>query len=285
MAMAMATKAFEMIDIPDRAKKPRDIGLTMVLDKGLGYNAASDLMECAGEYIDVIKLGWGTPRIYPEEAVKKKIQLYRANEIIVSNGGTLFEIAYLKRKVDEFFEYANGGTLFEIAYLKRKVDEFFEYAGRIGINGIEISDGSIEIGMDERADMIGRAKSMGFEVFSEVGKKNPSEDAEFTVEERIHEAKNDLKAGADKVIMEARESGKGIGIFDSAGGIREDMAEKLVKGIGIEDILFEAPIKSQQVYLILKFGIDVSLGNIQPDDVIPLETLRRGLRGDTLGRV
>ena len=263
METETATKAFEMIDIPDRAKKPRAAGLTMVLDKGLGYNAASDLMECAGEYIDVIKLGWGTPRIYPEDAVKKKIQLYRANEIIVSN----------------------GGTLFEIAYLQQKVDEFFEYAGRIGINGIEISDGSIEIGIDERAETIRRAKSMGFEVFSEVGKKNPSEDAEFTVEERIYEAKNDLKAGATKVIMEARESGKGIGIFDGVGGIREDMAEKLVKGIGIEDILFEAPIKSQQVYLILNFGIDVSLGNIQPDDAIPLETLRRGLRGDTLGRV
>jgi len=262
-ATETATKAFEMIDIPDRAKKPRDSGLTMVLDKGLGYNAASDLMECAGEYIDVIKLGWGTPRICPEEAVKKKIRLYREHGIIVSNGGTLFEIAYLKQKVDEFFGYAR----------------------RIGINGIEISDGSIEIGMDERTEMIEKAKRIGFEVFSEVGKKNPSEDAEFTVEERIHEAKNDLKAGATKVIMEARESGKGIGIFDGVGGIREDMAERLVKGIGIEDILFEAPIKSQQVYLILEFGIDVSLGNISPADVIPLETLRRGLRGDTLGRV
>jgi len=257
-------KAFEIIDMTDRTEKQRDtIGLTMVLDKGMGYNAACDLMECAADYIDVIKLGWGTSRIMPESLIKKKIRLYRDNNILISNGGTLFEIAYIQRKVDEFFNYAK----------------------KIGLNSIEISDGSVNINRNERTEIIRKAKSMGFKVFSEIGKKDPLEDAKFTMDYRIDEARADLESGSSKVIIEARESGKGIGIFDKEGGIKEDITRTLVKNIGLKNILFEAPIKSQQVYLILNFGPDVSLGNIKPEDVIPLETLRRGLRGDTFGKL
>ena len=256
-------KAFEMIDITNRTEKPREVGLTMVLDKGLGYRAAQDLMEYASEYIDMIKLGWGTHRLCSEEVVKRKIQLYTDNSILVSNGGTLFEIAYLQRKMDEFFEYAH----------------------QIGLNSVEISDGSIQIGREERSEIIRRCKNMGFEVFTEVGKKDPLEDAKLTIDYRIKQAKSDLDAGARKVIMEARESGKGIGVYDKEGKIKEDMVKKLIEGVGLRNIMFEAPEKSQQVYFILNLGHEVNLGNIKPEDAIPLETLRRGLRGDTLGRL
>jgi phosphosulfolactate synthase len=259
----MTRKAFEIIDVVNRAEKPRDVGLTMVLDKGLGYHAAQDLMEYASEYIDIIKLGWGTHRLCSEEIVKRKIQLYTDNSILVSNGGTLFEIAYLQRKIDEFFEYAR----------------------QVGLSSIEISDGSIRISREERSEIIRKCKNMGFEVFTEVGKKDPLEDAGLTIDYRLKEAKSDLDAGATKVIMEARESGKGIGVYDKEGKIKEDMVQKLTEGIGLKNIMFEAPEKSQQVYLILNLGPEVNLGNIKPEDVIPLETLRRGLRGDTLGRL
>jgi len=259
----MKRKAFEIIDVVNRAEKPRDVGLTMVLDKGLGYHAAQDLMEYASEYIDIIKLGWGTHRLCSEEIVKRKIQLYTDNSILVSNGGTLFEIAYLQRKVDVFFEYAR----------------------QVGLSSIEISDGSIRISREERSEIIRKCKNMGFVVFTEVGKKDPLEDAGLTIDYRLKEAKSDLDAGATKVIMEARESGKGIGVYDKEGKIKEDMVQKLTEGIGLKNIMFEAPEKSQQVYLILNLGPDVNLGNIKPEDVIPLETLRRGLRGDTLGRL
>ena len=259
----MTRKAFEIIDIVNRAEKPRDVGLTMVLDKGLGYHAAQDLMEYASEYIDIIKLGWGTHRLCSEETVKRKIQLYTDNSILVSNGGTLFEIAYLQRKIDEFFEYAR----------------------QVGLSSVEISDGSIRISREERSEIIRKCKNMGFEVFTEVGKKDPLEDAGLTIDYRLKEAKSDLDAGATKVIMEARESGKGIGVYDKEGKIKEDMVQKLTEGIGLKNIMFEAPEKSQQVYLILNLGPEVNLGNIKPEDVIPLETLRRGLRGDTLGRL
>ena len=259
----MTRKAFEIIDVVNRAEKPRDVGLTMVLDKGLGYHAAQDLMEYASEYIDIIKLGWGTHRLCSEEIVKRKIQLYSDNSILVSNGGTLFEIAYLQRKVDEFFEYAR----------------------QVGLSSIEISDGSIRISREERSEIIRKCKNMGFDVFTEVGKKDPLEDARLTIDYRIKEAKSDLDAGATKVIMEARESGKGIGVYDKEGKIKEDMVQKLTEGIGLKNIMFEAPEKSQQVYLILNLGPEVNLGNIKPEDVIPLETLRRGLRGDTLGKL
>ncbi len=165
------------------------------------------------------------------------------------------------------------------------IDEFFEYAHQIGLSSVEISDGSIQISREERSEIIRRCKNMGFEVFTEVGKKNPLEDAKLTIDYRINEAKSDLDAGATKVIIEARESGKGIGVYDKVGKVREEMVRKLTEGIGLRNIMFESPEKSQQAYLILNLGHEVNLGNIKPEDVIPLETLRRGLRGDTLGKL
>ena len=122
-------------------------------------------------------------------------------------------------------------------------------------------------------------------MISEVGKKEPLEDNKLSLQERIAEARSDLSAGASRVIIEAREAGKSLGIYDDTGGVKEDIAQSLVREIGSEKIMFEAPEKSQQTYLVLHFGPDVNLGNIRPDDVIPLETLRRGIRGDTFGKL
>jgi len=256
-------KSFDMIAIPPREEKPRARGLTTLLDKGLGYYASVDLVEQAAEYIDLVKLGWGTTRLIPEETIRKKIELYTVNRIAVSNGGTLLEIAYQRGKSSEFFQSAR----------------------RLGFNAIEVSNGVVPIGWEAKQKLISEARALGFGVFSEIGKKDPREDARLTMAERIEEAKRDMEAGASKIIIEAREGGKGLGIYDDSGGVKEDMVATLVSAIGVDNIIFEAPEKNQQTYLILHLGINVNLGNIRPDDVIPLETLRRGLRGDTLGKV
>ena len=251
----------DFLEIPERSRKPRTQGITMVLDKGLGYNAARDLME-AKEWIDVIKLGWGTPLLFSETFLKKKIALYRENEIEVSNGGTLLEIVYAKGKIDKFFEKAK----------------------KLGLTTIEVSNGKLNFSIEEKAKLIEKARSNGFKVYSEVGKKNPEEDEELSLERRVEEARSDLKAGASKVILEARESGR-TGIYNEAGNIKEDLVRNLVKKIGLNNIIFEAPQKRQQVWLIINFGREINLGNINPADVISLETLRRGLRGDTFGKI
>jgi len=255
-------KAFEIIEILSRSEKPRAKGLTMVLDKGLGLYQAKDLMEAAS-YIDIIKLGWGTPRLFSEKLIRKKIDLYKKNNIAVGNGGTFFEIAFQQGKTEAFYKYARD----------------------IGFNLIEISNGVISLNAEQKAEAIKCARKKGFTVISEVGKKEPLEDSRLSLQDRVAEALSDLRAGASHVIIEAREAGKSLGIYDDRGGVKEDLAQSLVREIGCDRIMFEAPEKSQQAYLVLHFGPDVNLGNIRPDDVIPLETLRRGIRGDTFGRL
>jgi phosphosulfolactate synthase len=234
----------------------------MVLDKGLGLHQAEDLMEAA-PYIDIVKLGWGTSRLFSEKVIRAKVELYKKHNIYVGNGGTFFEIAHTQGKTEQFFNYCR----------------------EIGFNLIEISNGSISLSSQTKSEAIRLARSMGCRVISEVGKKEPLEDDKLTIEERIAEAQSDLQAGASQVIIEAREGGKSLGIYDDKGGVKEHMAQTLVDAIGIDNIMFEAPEKSQQTYLILHFGTDVNLGNIRTDDVIPLETLRCGIRGDTFGKV
>ena len=222
-------KSFEMITIPFRVEKPRKRGLTTLLDRGLGYHAALDLVEQAADYIDLVKLGWGTTRLISEEAVRKKIALYKDNQIKVSNGGTILEIAYQQGKATQFFLSAR----------------------EIGIDSIEVSNGVVRIPREHKQKLINEACELGFEVFSEIGKKDPLEDAAISLQERIEEAKHDMAAGASKVIIEAREGGKGIGIYDERGSVKEEMVSSLVSEIGVDNIIFEAPDKNQQVYLIL----------------------------------
>jgi len=250
-----------VFDMPvaGRSEKPRSTGFTMLIDKGLGPAATEDLVETAGHVIDDVKLTFGTSAFYGEDLLIRKNEILRAADIDVMPGGTFLEVAVWQGK------YAD--------YLKR--------AKELGFNAIEVSDGTIEISADVRKDTIKRALDAGFRVITEVGKKDPSEKIAFSL---MHEEiASDLELGAFKVIVEARAAGKGVGIFDKDGKVKDDEVDAIVSGVADADsLIWEAPIKNQQQHLILRFGVNVNLGNIPPDDVLALEALRQGLRGDTL---
>ena len=254
-------KAFNFI-APDRIAKHRKNGITMMLDKGMGLNTLNDLMEVSGEFIDLAKFGWGTSALHDRELIKNKTEMYLSYDIIPYPGGTLFELAYLKNKFDEFLNEAD----------------------KLGFKAVEISDGSTNISLEDRKEVISKAEEQGFLVISEVGKKDPTEDSKLNVDDRVDMINYDIAAGADMVLIEAREGGKNIGIYDGSGKVKEDELEALAKA-DMDKIIWEAPLKDQQTYLILKFGANVNLGNIAPEEVTALETMRRGLRGDTLGKV
>lgn len=258
----MFLKSFEFLS-KKREEKPRDCGLTMVLDKGLGLENAKSLMDISGEYVDYLKFGWGTSIVHEQDIIKAKVQMYKDHDITPYTGGTLFELAYMNHKLDEFFQEAHD----------------------LGFPAVEISDGSTNIVHEDKLNCIKRAEQEGFEVLSEVGKKNPVLDKELTLDERISQMKDELKAGSSLIIVEAREGGKNIGIFDKSGNAKEDEIDVIVNEIDNRKILWEAPNKDQQVFFILKFGNTVNLGNVSSDDITSLETLRRGLRGDTLGKI
>lgn len=249
----------EQLPLPGRIQKPRAHGYTMVLDKGLGVVATRDLLELAGDYIDLIKLAFGTSAFYPEHLLRQKIRLIRSFGVDVCPGGTFLEAALWQGRLSE--------------YLTRAED--------LGFTGIEVSDGTIMLSQESRSACIQRAKSAGFIVTAEVGKKDARH--QVSASEMRQQISKDLSDGADKVIVEARESGKGVGIFDPTGQLRPDMLSQLVDGVDQPDkIIWEAPLKPQQVDLIRLFGPNVNLGNISPAEVIALEALRSGLRSDTL---
>ncbi len=255
-------KAFQFI-APERLQKPRSIGLTMMLDKGMGIKMAEDLMEISGEYVDFLKFGWGTIALHQRDLIKSKIEMYQSYEV----------------------EPYPGGTLFELAYFQQKVPEFFEEAENIGFTTVEISDGSTDMSVTEKLKFISQARDKGFRVISEVGKKDPAEDLKLTPEKRVELIKQEIDAGADYVLIEARESGKNIGMFDEKGNVKQDEVDFLLNNTPSPKLIWEAPQKNQQVYFILKMGANVNLGNIPPEEVTALESMRQGLRGDTLGKV
>ncbi|MFW6012244.1 MAG: phosphosulfolactate synthase [Gemmatimonadota bacterium] len=234
-------------------------GWTMVLDKGLGLNALDDLLVVAASYVQVIKFGWGTSGVLDPELVRTKTRRIRERGIHVCPGGTFLEIAYARDLVDEFLVDAQD----------------------LGFDSVEVSNGAVDMRHRAKLDLIGRAQSRGFVVFSEIGKKDPTKDRSMGIEERAEHAHRELEAGSEKVIMEARESGS-LGIFDGSGSVRCDFLDSLVSLLDLQKILFEAPRKSQQVWLVKQFGAAVHLGNVAPGDAVALETLRRGLRADTL---
>ncbi len=246
----------------DRKRGPEE-GITMMLDKGMGPNMVEDFLEISGPYVDFAKLGWGTSAIHERELIKYKVDTYLSNDIIPYPGGTLFELAYIKDKFDEFLNEAD----------------------ELGFKAIEISDGTVDIKQGERERIIGEVKEAGFMALTEVGKKDPKKDHHFTALDRVNLVRLDLDAGADKVIIEAREGGKGLGIYNDKGNVKEEDVQVLEDNLDVKKLIWEAPQKNQQAYLILKFGSNVNLGNISPDEITALETMRRGLRGDTLGRV
>lgn len=255
-------KSFEFLS-KKRDEKPRSKGITMVLDKGLGLETAESLMNISGEYVDYLKFGWGTSIVHEQEIIRAKVEMYKAHDITPYTGGTLFELAYMNGKLDEFFKEAHD----------------------LGFPAIEISDGSINIPHDKKVECISLAKENGFEVLSEVGKKDPNLDKELTLDERIRYMNEELDAGSSLIIVEAREGGKNIGIFDKSGNAKEDEIDYILENFNGSKLLWEAPNKDQQVFFILKLGNTVNLGNVSTDDITSLETLRRGLRGDTVGKI
>jgi phosphosulfolactate synthase len=233
----------------------RDAGLTHVLDKGLGPRGWEDILEVAGDYIDIVKLGWGTS--YVTRNLEPKLALLSGKPVVV------------------------GGTFFEVVYVKDRLDDYKRWLTGLGLTHVEISDGTVEIPRERKLELIADF-SRDFTVLSEVGSKDSS--VEYTADEWTKWLREELAAGAWKVITEARESGT-AGIFDAAGGMRTELIGEIAEAVGSEHVVFEAPTKSSQAWFIKQLGPTVNLGNIPPEEVIPLETLRLGLRGDTLKEV
>jgi len=235
--------------------EPRSGGLTHVLDKGLGPRAWEDVLETSGVYIDVVKLGWGTAYVTPN--LRRKLEVLRDKPVVI------------------------GGTFFEVVYVKDKVDEYKRWLSDLGLTHVEVSDGTVEIPREEKLELIADL-ARDFTVLSEVGSKDS--DVNFAPYLWVQWIKEELEAGAWKVITEARESGT-AGIFRPSGEMRTGLIDEIVNEVAFEDLIFEAPAKGAQAWFVKEFGPTVNLGNIPPDEVIPLETLRLGLRGDTLKEV
>ena len=240
-------------NIPERAEKPRNKGLTMVMDKGLSLNEAENMVALKSELTDIVKLGFGTSLL--TRYIDKKIKLYHKAGIMV----------YV------------GGTLFEAFTVRNQFDDFCKLMDKLKLEMVEVSDGSISIEHDTKCEYIQKL-SKNFKVISEIGSKcesNSLEDSDW-----IAYMNKELQAGSWKVIAEAREGGN-VGMFDSNGNIKENLIKKITNKIPTSKILWEAPQKKQQVWFINNFGANVNLGNISPNDIISLECLRIGLRGDT----
>ena len=240
--------------IPERTKKPRNKGLTMVMDKGISTHEAEGLMETSKHFIDIIKFGFGTALI--SENINQKIQIYKKHGIRVYLGGTLFE-AFIARNM--FSEYC-------------------QLIQKLELDTVEISDGSIKMDHKKKCEYINELSNKNLTVFSEVGYKSSSK--VMAPSQWIKLMAKELEAGSFKVIAEARESGN-VGLYRSGGEVRSDLIEEILTKIPKEKILWEAPKKQQQVFFIKLLGTNVNLGNIRTNDVIPLECLRLGLRGDT----
>lgn len=248
--------------IPGRSVKPRLEGITMVMDKGRGIEETRDALNLCSEYIDYIKLGFGTSALYPEHILRQKIELIR----------------------NAHCEVYPGGTFLEIAYLQGRTAEFLDRAATLGFTAIEVSDGTVELPPDARESLIKRARARGFKVLSEVGKKDPRLKSPGKAMARA--VLSDIESGAAWVIIEGRESGRGVGVYDREGHIENDRFEELLR---LSDagsrIIWEAPLKEQQEFLIRQFGPNVNMGNIPPVDVIAVESMRQGFRNDTLKNV
>jgi phosphosulfolactate synthase len=242
------------LDLPERSPKPRERGLTHVLDKGLSCAEVDGLMEVTGDAVDIVKLGWGTALVTGN--LRAKLDRYRAHDVPVVLGGTLTEIALRDGRLDGL-----------IAWCKE-----------LGIAHVEVSDGTIALDAARKRDIVARL-AREFTVFSEVGSKD---DERIMAPYRwVEEIAAELAAGAWKVIAEARESGT-AGIFRPDGEVRMGLIDEIVHAIDPGCLIFEAPRKEQQVWFLKRFGREVNLGNIAPGDVLSLETLRLGLRSDTM---
>ncbi len=244
---------FTLKNLPERTRKPRQFGFTMAMDKGLSVREAEDFVGACADHFDIVKLGWATSYVFPN--LKEKIKVYSDAGIPVYFGGTLFE-AFIIR--DQFDDY-------------RKILDKYE------MTFAEVSDGSIDLDHDKKCDYISKLTQQ-VTVLSEVGSKDA--DKIIPPYQWINLMQKELDAGAWKVIGEARESGN-VGLFRSTGEVRSGLVQEILTKIPFEKIIWEAPQKSQQVWFVKLLGANVNLGNIAPNEIIPLETVRLGLRGDT----
>jgi phosphosulfolactate synthase len=245
------------LDIPARSAKPRERGITHVIDHGLSVAEVDSMLEVAPDSVDIVKLGWGTALVSAN--LKPKLERYAAREIPVVLGGTLTELAIKQGRVEGL-----------IAWLRE-----------LGLRHVEVSDGTIALDGEVKAHLIRSLVANEFVVLAEVGSK----DADFIMAPYVwvEQIERDLEAGAWKVIAEARESGT-AGIYRADGEVRTGLIDEIVHAVDADRLIFEAPLKEQQVWLLHRFGTECNLGNIAPDDVLSLETLRLGLRSDTVER-
>jgi phosphosulfolactate synthase len=244
----------QLFDLPDRTPKPRETGVTMVIDSGLGLTTIRGYLDNCGEFVDYVKLGWGTALV--SASLEQKIGLYREYGVPVCLGGTFFEFAHLHRKVRQYRDLVR----------------------ELGLEIVEVSDGTVTMSTEEKLDYI-RDFARDFKVLSEYGSK----DAEVVVapSKWVAGMKREFEAGAWKCIAEGRESGT-VGLYRPTSELRTGLVEEIVEHIPQANMLWEAPQKAQQSWFVKAFGSNVNLGNITMADVIPLETLRLGLRGDTM---
>jgi len=230
-------------------------GLTHVIDKGLGPRAWEDVLETSGDYISIVKLGWGTAYITPN--LRRKLEVLKEKPVVI------------------------GGTFLEAVIAQDRVDEYKQWITELGLTHVEISDGVVEISRERKLELIADF-ARDFTVLSEVGSKDA--EVNFAPYLWVEWIREELDAGAWKVITEGREGGT-AGIYRPTGEMRTGLVDEIVHSIEPENLIFEAPSKASQAWFIKHFGPSVNLGNIAPDEVIPLETLRLGLRGDTLKEV
>ncbi|HWD86066.1 MAG TPA: phosphosulfolactate synthase [Solirubrobacteraceae bacterium] len=248
----------DLLELPHRPSKPRSTGLTHVLDRGLSVAGVDSLAEVAGDHVDIVKLGWGTALVTGN--IEAKVARYQAHGIPV----------------------VLGGTLTELAIHQDRLDALLQWTSHLGLEYVEVSDGTITFPHDEKLELIERL-SGDFTVLSEVGSKD---DTRIMAPYRwVELIQAELEAGAWKVIAEARESGTS-GIYRHDGEVRMGLIDEIVHAVDPDSLMFEAPRKDQQVWFIRRLGSNVNLGNVTPDEVVSLETMRLGLRSDTaLGAV
>ena len=244
---------FNLKHMPDRLSKPRKAGITMVMDKGLSVQEAKNFMSVSHPHVDIVKLGFGTSYVTPR--LREKIEVYQSFNMPIYFGGTLFEAFLVRGQFDDFVRVCKD----------------------YGVNYFEVSDGSVTIPHSEKCGYIEKLTRHGT-VLSEVGSK----DATHIIPpyKWIELMRAELGAGASYVIAEARESGN-VGIYRGSGEVREGLVQEILTQIPGENILWEAPQKDQQLYFLELLGCNVNLGNIAPTEIIPLEAMRIGLRGDT----
>ena len=249
--------------IDDRSLKPRSIGLTMVIDTGIGLGQLQDVLELAGHCIDQWKLAFGTSVFHSKQVLQNKLALLAEHQVLALPGGTLLEVALIEHHCRDYMKEAK----------------------RLGFGAVEISDGTIPMPDFRRKNIIHCALDAGLVAITEVGKKDPRQQP--TAEHAAEQALCDLACGASWVVMEGRESGRSVGIFGEHGEIIDESLTTIatVMGDAIDRVIWEAPMKDQQAYLIGKFGTNVGLGNIHADQILAVEALRCRLRFDTLHNV